>query len=152
MQNLDGKNIKWDLRFLSIAKNISKWSLDPSTKVGAVIVDSNNRIISTGYNGLPSGIKDSSSILDNRELKYRTIIHAEENAILYSNTNLNDAKIYVYPLSPCLKCSCMIIQSGIKTIITYSNKNPRWDKEFEYAKQLFNEAGVNIIYYDEDLK
>ena len=69
----------WDLRFLDMSQLISSWSKDPSTQVGAVIVDSNNRVVSVGYNGFPQGISDDYR-LDNRETKYKMILPAECNA------------------------------------------------------------------------
>ena len=70
---------KWDDRFLKLATVIGNWSKDPSTKVGAVIVNDDNKIISTGYNGFPRGIRDDDR-LDNRAQKYDLIVHAEANS------------------------------------------------------------------------
>ena len=85
-------NIKWHKRFLEIAKEVSTWSKDPSSKIGAVIVDSNTKqIISQGYNGFPRGIVDNLEVLNNRELKYKYVIHAEINAIfnaLYNGSSV----------------------------------------------------------------
>ena len=71
---------KWDKRFLDLAKHISTWSKDPSTKVGSVIVY-NRRILSTGYNGFPAGVYDDPKVYANREEKNKIVIHAEENAL-----------------------------------------------------------------------
>ncbi|MBI2669577.1 MAG: hypothetical protein HYX20_00290 [Candidatus Yanofskybacteria bacterium] len=60
---------KWDRRFLALAEFVAQWSKDPSTKTGAVIVDSNNRLVSVGYNGFPRGVNDSPERLENREIK-----------------------------------------------------------------------------------
>ena len=76
-----------DIRYLNLAKEISSWSKDPSTKVGAVIVGDKDQIISQGYNGFPRGFNDSDDIYKNKPIKYKYIIHAEANAIynaLYS--------------------------------------------------------------------
>jgi dCMP deaminase len=66
---------KWDCRFLEMAELVGSWSKDPSTKVGAVIVDKDRRIVSTGYNGFPQGIADRSELLNDREKKYKLIVH-----------------------------------------------------------------------------
>jgi dCMP deaminase len=87
---------KWHNRFLDLAKFISGWSKDPSTKVGAVIVDKNKRIVSVGYNGFPKDVKDDNRLYD-RESKYLIIIHAEINAILFANKSLDDCILYTYP-------------------------------------------------------
>jgi dCMP deaminase len=75
---------KWDKNFLELAKTVSTFSKDPSTQVGAVIVDDDKRVISIGYNGFPKGVRDDHR-LDNRELKYEMIVHAEANALLFAN-------------------------------------------------------------------
>lgn len=72
--------LKWHHRFLSLAKHVAGWSKDPSTKVGCVIAK-DKRIVSVGYNGFPEGIRDTYERLNNRELKYQIVQHAEENAI-----------------------------------------------------------------------
>ena len=73
---------KWDKRFLELAKHISLWSKDPSTKVGCVVVGEDREIRSTGFNGFPRGIEDDDGRLSDRSQKYPLICHAEENAII----------------------------------------------------------------------
>lgn len=139
---------KWDLRFLSLAKHISTWSKDPSTQVGAVIFDSRNRIISMGYNGLPSGVTDKD--LENRELKYKKIIHAETNAIIFANRDLEGCSIATYPFMPCSNCSSVIIQAQIKRVIypkASEEKSLRWGDSFLIASEQFQEAGVEVTEY-----
>lgn len=140
----------WDKRFLDMAKLVSTWSKDPSTQVGAVIVDENNRVISIGFNGLPVGIEDKDDILSNRELKYRMILHAEENAIHFANRDITGCTIYTYPLPPCIKCSSSIIQRGIKKVVSYSSSNDRWKNEFDQAKEMYKEVGINFVTYVEE--
>jgi dCMP deaminase len=129
---------------MSIAKEISTWSKDPSTQVGAVIVDNNNRIISVGFNGFPKGIKDDDR-LNNREDKYKRIVHAEVNAILFANTTINSCRIYTYPFMPCSSCAAMLIQSGIKMVLSNKSTNSRWENDFEISRALFKEAGVFLL-------
>lgn len=135
----------WDTRFLDLAEHISLWSKDPSTKVGAVIVDDYRRVISTGYNGFPQGVMDSFDRLSNRELKYEMIIHAEVNAILFAKQDLRDATLYTYPFQPCSRCASMVIQSGISSVVTYECNNERWKSSFDLAKDMFKEAEVELI-------
>ena len=137
---------RWDMRFLDMAKLISSWSKDPSTQVGSVIVDSNNRVVSVGYNGFPQGISDDSR-LDNRETKYKMILHAERNALLFAQRPLEGCTIYTYPFMPCPSCASMIIQSGISSVISYMNKDERWEKEFELSRQIFKEVDVFLYEY-----
>ena len=76
---------KWDKRFLEMAKVVSTWSKDPSTKVGTVAVR-NRTVIAQGYNGFPRGIKDDDRYND-REIKYKFIVHSEMNAIYNAAQN-----------------------------------------------------------------
>lgn len=144
---------KWDLRFLALAKFISTWSKDPSTQVGAVIFDSSNRIISMGYNGYPAGVPDEG--LENRERKYKTIIHAETNAIIFAQRDLSGCQIATYPFMPCSNCSSAIIQSGIKRVVYPSvseEKALRWGDSFGIAMEQFLNAGVETTeYFCEDV-
>lgn len=138
---------KWDLRFLDLAKLVSGWSKDPSTKVGAVIVDGDNRVVSIGYNGFPIGIDDDDDRLNNRELKYKMIIHAECNALMFANTNLVGYTMYTYPFMPCPKCASMIIQSGITRVVSYENKISRWENDFEISRELFHQSKIECLEY-----
>lgn len=140
--------IKWDKRFLEMAKLVSTWSKDKSTQVGSVIVDNKNRVVSIGFNGLPQGIEDSDDILDNRELKYRMILHAEENSIYFANQDLTGCTIYTYPMPPCIKCSSSIIQKGITKVVSVKNDNERWISEFEQSKEMFDQVGIEIVLYN----
>ena len=136
---------KWHKRFLDLAKHISTWSKDPSTQVGAVIVDNSKRIISTGYNGFPIGVHDNIERLENRDIKYEMIVHGEINAIVFARQDLTNTTLYTYPFMPCSRCASIVIQSGIKTVIAPFNDNPRWKDSFEITKTLFAEAGVDLI-------
>lgn len=135
---------KWDRRFLELAQLISSWSLDPSTKVGAVIVDEKRRIISAGYNGLPIGVEDTYERLNNRELKYKLIVHAERNALLFAERSVKGCVIYTWPFMPCATCASMIIQSGVTRVVAPYSDNPRWVEDFKLAEELFLEAGVEL--------
>ena len=139
---------KWDKRFLELAKLVGSWSKDPSTKVGAVIVDSNNRIVSTGYNGFPRGIQDSTEKLLDREQKYDIIVHAEMNAIAFANKCLKNCTLYTWPFEPCSRCAGMIIQSGIKRVVSVIHPDKRWEKSFKTARQLFKESGIILEWID----
>ena len=138
----------WDNRFLDMAKLVSTWSKDPSTKVGAVIVDPSNRLISVGYNGFPKGVTDDERLFD-RDKKYDIIVHAEVNAILFSNKALDGCTMYTSPFQPCPRCAGLIIQSGIRRVVSIVNSNPRWVEDFSTAKQLLLEAKIRLDIYEE---
>lgn len=140
--------MKWDYRFLDLAEFISSWSKDPSTKVGAVITDSNNRIISVGYNGFPQDIVDDNRLND-RDTKYKIIVHGEMNAILFANRPLFNCTLYTYPFMPCPRCAGTIIQAGINRIVSYNNMPERWKEDFELSMLLFKESNIELKLYDQ---
>lgn len=139
---------KWARRFLGLAKHISEWSKDPSTQVGAVIIDKNKRVVSLGYNGLPTGVEDSPLRLQNRELKYKIIQHGERNAIVFAKQDLSGCFLLTYPFMPCAQCAGMVIQAGITVVVAPKNDNPRWQEDFRLTEQLFKEAGVELELVD----
>ena len=110
---------KWDRRFIDLALHISNWSKDPSTKVGCVVVGADREIRSTGFNGFPRGIEDSLERLEDREMKYPLICHAEENAIMHAartGISLKNCIAYVtWP--PCTRCARSLIQAGVSEIV-----------------------------------
>ena len=137
------KSTKWDKRFLELAKLIGSWSKDPSTQVGAVIVDENNRLVSVGYNGFPIGIEDNQRLFD-REEKYDIIVHAEVNALMFANKSVEGCTLYTWPFQPCSRCAGLIIQSGIIRVVSVEHDDIRWKKNFELATILFKESGVSL--------
>jgi|TARA_B110000263_G_scaffold34814_1_gene26547 dCMP deaminase len=138
----------WNERFLNLATHISNWSKDPSTKVGCVVVGPDNEIRSTGFNGLPRGIEDNEERLNNREIKYPMICHAEENAIMHAariGISLKECTAYVtWP--PCTRCARSLIQAGILTVIYPKNAEipERWASDFELSMSMFKEAGIEL--------
>lgn len=137
---------KWDARFLSLAALVGSWSKDPSTKVGAVIVDHTRRVVSVGFNGFAAGVADTEERYA-RETKLRMILHAEENAITFARQDLTGCTIYTTPLLPCAHCAARIIQSGIARVVSphMSESSPayqRWRADFQLAQQQYKEAMV----------
>ena len=138
---------KWDKRFIELASHISKWSKDPSTKVGAVITDSKNRVVSVSYNGFPVGVDDDEKHYADREVKLSRTVHAEANAILFAKQDLEDCTLYVYPFPPCNSCASMIIQAGIKAVHAPEptpEQQERWADSFNTSYAMFEEAGVSV--------
>lgn len=129
---------------MTLAILVASWSKDPSTQVGAVLVDSKRRVIGTGYNGFPRGVLDHPHRYANRPLKYEMVVHAELNAILNATRELDDSTLYV-TLSPCNECAKAIIQSGIKRVVYETLR------ENERTNTMFAEAGVTMEkLYDDD--
>ncbi len=134
---------KWETRFMDMARLVSTWSKDPSTKVGAVIVDDLNRVLSVGFNGLPHGMSDSLEILENREMKYACTIHAEENAMLFAQGSVKGATMFVYPVPPCGPCAAKVRQVGIKRIVCPVNTTDasfidRWSESIKASRIIFD--------------
>ncbi len=138
--------MKWDRRFLELARHISNWSKDPSTKVGCVVVGPDREIRSTGFNGFPRGIADKPERLENRELKYPLICHAEENAIMHAariGVSLRGCVAYVtWP--PCTRCARSLLQAGVSEVVYPAGLTipERWEADFEMSMGMLEEAGV----------
>jgi len=117
--------ISWDEYFMGISLLSANRSKDPSTQVGACIVNNKNKIMSVGYNGFPIGCSDDifpwERTGDEIDTKYPYVCHAELNAILNATSSLDGCKIYV-ALFPCNECAKAIIQSGISEIVYISDK------------------------------
>lgn len=139
---MDLHYLSWDEYFMGIAIFTSLRSKDPNSKVGAVLVNQQNRIVGTGYNGFPSGA-DESRMPWAREgewlqTKYPFVVHAEANAILNATTHdLRGAKIYT-TLFPCNECAKFIAQKNIQEVIYLSDKYQGQD--FHRAAEIIFEA------------
>ena len=121
--------ISWDEYFMGVAMLSALRSKDPSTKVGACIVNQNKRIVGIGYNGLPCGCNDDEFPWERTggflDTKYAYVVHAEPNAILNSTSDLTGATLYV-TLFPCNECAKLIIQSGIREIVYIYQKHKQF--------------------------
>jgi dCMP deaminase len=141
----------WDQRFIQFSQAIAECSKDPSTKVGCVIVGPDREILSTGFNGFPRGVEDTEERLNNREEKYRIIVHAEANAVIQAarvGTRLKGSTAYC-SLAPCSKCAGFMIQAGISRVVVPTLEVPdRWKPDCELSLTLFKEAGVEIQALD----
>ena len=142
--------ISWDEYFMGIAHLSGMRSKDPSTQVGACIVDKDNKILSVGYNGFPTGCSDEDFPWDREgeELgtKYPYVTHSELNAILnYRGGSLEDTKLYV-SLFPCNECAKAIIQAGIRTVV-YDSDKYQGTPSNKASKRMFDAAGVQYVPY-----
>ena len=138
--------ISWDDYFMAIAQLSAQRSKDPSTQVGACIVNSKKRIIGIGYNGFPTGCSDEELPWDREgdflNTKYPYVCHAEMNAITNSSNkaDLDGATMYI-SLFPCNECAKLIVQVGIKEVVYLSDKY-NGDPVFVAARKIFEMAGV----------
>ena len=145
---------RWKTRFLELAKHIAKDSKDPSTKVGAVIVDDDNNVRTIGYNGFPRGVKDTPERLNDRKLKYPLTVHAELNALLTMARVGTPTKgtTMVCTHYPCSNCSGAMVQAGIKEVVVYSPNEDfksRWSEDMEMSELILKEGGVEVVVIDD---
>ena len=145
-------NISWDEYFMGIALLSAMRSKDPNTKVGACIVDENKKVVSIGYNGMPSGCDESQLSWNKGEgldSKYLYVCHAEFNAILNTRQGtsaLRGCTLYV-SLFPCNECTKAIIQTGIKEVVYISNKYEN-TVGVQASKRMLLLAGIKIRHYE----
>ncbi len=136
---------KWDHRYMDMAKLVATWSKDPSSKIGAVAVNEKGQILTTGYNGFPRGIADDDRLND-RPVKYKYIVHAEQNAIYnatYNGVSLHDSTMYVAGLPCCSDCAKGIIQVGVRRVVMNGDpSNERWEESTKLTLDMFKESGV----------
>ncbi|OGH64756.1 MAG: cytidine deaminase [Candidatus Magasanikbacteria bacterium RIFCSPHIGHO2_01_FULL_41_23] len=149
MQTARQNYISWDECFMRMARVIAERSKDPSTQVGAVVVDQNNVVVGLGYNGLPRGIENDQLTWEREgdflNTKYAYVCHAEENAIYNSNVSTKGGKLYS-TLFPCNECAKALIQNGIVEVIFESDKYHEVDV-FVAARRLFDAAKVKYRQY-----
>ena len=149
------RELKWHRRFLNEARAKATWSKDPSTKTGCVVVDDDGAIVSTGYNGFARGVDDKPDRYNDREVKYRFVVHCDTNAIYSAarrGVSLLGTTMYLTG-PPCNECMKGIIQSGIRRVL-WPEDNPfekdpatqaRWQVSIEATNAMAAEAGVEFI-------
>lgn len=146
--------LTWDETFMAIARVVAKRSKDPSTQVGAVIVGSDHRVLSLGYNGAPHGFSDEEfpwgkKDPDPRRNKYLYVVHSERNAILNyrgSRRDLEGSTVYV-TLFPCNECMKEIVQSGVSRVV-YADLPSTMGPTMDASKMIAGCAGVTLEKYE----
>jgi dCMP deaminase len=148
--------MKWEQYFRTIANQVRLKSKDENTQIGAVIVGSDNEIVSTGYNSFPRGIDDNVESRQERPEKYFWFEHAERNALYNAariGVSTKGCTMYLTCGIPCADCARGIINSGISKIVcenhlTFGESTQKW---YEHAKRslvMFEEAGIEVSYYE----
>jgi len=136
---------KWDSRYIDMAKLVSTWSKDPSTKVGAVLVRSDGTILSVGYNGFPKQMTDKLQDYNNRDIKYSRMIHGEINALIHAGCSIQGSTLYTYPFASCDRCVVQMIQAGVNHFIFPTlpkDLESRWQAAVVKAKEYIIESGT----------
>lgn len=158
--------ISWDEYFMGVALLSGKRSKDPNTQVGACIVNTQNKIVGAGYNGLPIGCSDEDFPWDKTgdflNTKYPYVCHAELNAILNNiGMNLSGCRIFT-ALFPCNECAKAIIQSGIREVVYLSDKYDGTEISIasksmldaagvSYRKVIVNRSGIELSFEERDV-
>lgn len=142
------------MRFLPVAQAIAGLSKDPAVQVGALVIDDDANLISTGFNGFPRGVADSEHRLKSRELKLCFVVHAEANAIAQAartGAKTRGANLIVTERYPCKSCAGIIIQAGIKRVyapvMNATKTNRQWIDDKAFSSKMFAEAGVEVVEY-----
>ena len=136
----------WVQRHLHLCDTIATWSKDPSSKFGCYITDQKHRPLGMGFNGFARGYKDKPERWNDRQFKYRHVIHAEENAMLNSTRDLDDAIAYVNGC-PCSLCMSKLSQAGVRTVYCWEPTKDylsRWsvDEPLTVAR----ETGMTVTF------
>ena len=139
----DNKQTVLDLRYLRMARIWAENSYCVRRKVGALVVK-DKMIISDGYNGTPSGFENVCE--DDNNVTKPYVLHAEANAItkLARSSNNSDGSTLYVTAAPCIECSKLIIQSGIKRVV-YGEKY-----RLEEGIELLRKANIEVIYLNPD--
>lgn len=132
-----------DEYFMAIAEVVKTRSPDPKTQVGAVLVDAGDHLVSTGFNGTPTGFDDDLIDWLDRPTVYPRCAHAELNAILYSSSRYEGSKLYC-TLSPCNDCIKLVAAAGIKRVM-FKDKY----RDFEVTEKLAAEFGIQLVQFEE---
>jgi dCMP deaminase len=152
------QNNNWDIFFMKMVYLIADKSKDPSSKIGALIINDNNQIVKIGYNGFPVNVNDSILTRYQRPEKYQYTAHAEANAIFFAardGVKTENCKIYTNMLC-CIECAKAVIQSGIKKVVYHkqyydiwmNDNRAQWNGHDAITRTLFQESGVQIQELD----
>jgi len=139
---------KWTHRFMDLAEMVASWSKDEFTKVGAVIVDDEKRIISTGFNGFPIGVDDEVPERHERPTKYFFFEHAERNALNFANVDVAGMTMVVNCF-PCADCMRGVLQNGIATVLCPAPDPSRPDRfaSCNAAYDMAMDKGISLVEY-----
>lgn len=142
---------KWHVRFMHLAAHVAKWSKDPSTQVGCVLVDDDRKVVGMGYNGFPRGVADGADRYADRSIKYPMVVHAEANAVLNAVASTRGTIAYVTH-HPCADCMGLLIQAGVRSIITHQPDEglaERFCESFKITRTMAEESGVPITFLED---
>jgi len=141
---------RWVAYFFDQAMLAASMSKDPSDGVGSVVVDETNRVVSSGYNGLPARVDFNHVITTDRETKLQCTLHAEENALAFAWRDVRGMSLFS-TRKPCAHCAAVIVQRGIHCVAYLIDPNdtinPAWEKSFQLADEIFEQAQVQVVEF-----
>jgi dCMP deaminase len=126
-----------------MARFVSSWSKDPSTKAGAVIVRPDRSVQSVGFNGFPKNMSDDPALYADREKKYSRVVHCEIKAMIHAREAVIGSTLYTWPFAPCDRCCVQMLQAGITRFVwpvPTADALTRWAAAFDLTKSYINEA------------
>lgn len=146
---------KWDYWFINLARHVSQWSIDPSVKVGSVIVNRKiKQVLSVGFNGFPRGFDDNIKNYKDVEVKNTNIVHSESNAIfnaLEIGVKISDCDIYVFGLPVCFECAKALCQTKIARVVSLypkkkiEDERSTWIEKGKISESLFKMSGIKYV-------
>ena len=138
--------IDWPSYLMGFATHAAQKSKD-ATKVGAILVGSNNEVILSGFNGPPIGVRDLPERREKRPEKYLWVSHAESNLIAFAarrGIRTEGCTVYVTHMC-CAGCAKALIQAGIKKAVVGAGQTSMSNDEFRAADTMMREAGVEVL-------
>jgi dCMP deaminase len=152
-EDISESDQKWHHRFMEMADVVAKFSKDPSSQVGAVAVNEKRQMYQEGFNGFPKKIADTPERLNDRETKYKYILHAEQNLLSNACSNkvsLENSTVYISGIPPCERCALILIQADVSTIVVkrvdIARARESWMKSWKFSFELFKEAKVEVVF------
>lgn len=150
----------WDELFFNMVREYRNKSKDPSSQFAAIAVNDNHIPVAFGFNGFPEKVKDTPERYNNRELKYKFVVHAEGNMVALAarrGVALEGCTLYI-DTYPCSACCGLLIQSRIKEIVLNGDSSKhqdiafaeRWKTDIDVTKTMCEESGVKIRVYHKD--
>jgi dCMP deaminase len=137
------RQLKWDLRFLRMAREVASWSKDPSTKVGSVLVSPDKKTVFHGYNGFPQRMDDKGEWLNDKTEKYSRVIHGEVNAVLNAGKSVEGFTCYTWPFLSCDRCAVFMVQAGITRFVAPkidADREARWGDALVKTRTYFQQC------------
>lgn len=140
---------EWDAFFMDMAHRVGGLSKDPDRKVGAVLVSTDRRQMSIGFNGFPPETDDLPSLLADRDFKLAHMVHAEDNCLRQAPFSPAGCTLYVTRF-PCLPCACKLRDARVSRLVAPKPDlgHARWGKSWAAATAVLHLANVGLSLFE----